>query len=197
MIYLINFVWVNKMVKNNGFYDNEYKLFWLNGNQTYSEMFDEFDEEVSTWDRDPAIKRYVDFDKSISEKFRDLIEEDKDYRSMYYCFNDEVLVGVVLLTSASEFSENNCVEYIITNPNARNCGMGTKMLRSVLSNTQYFFKNNVTNVEAIIDERNVKSLVTFEYAGFKMKDDASSTEQGFVLMKCDGKIYQNQQEAEM
>ena len=154
------------------FADKNTMLSWINSQNLDRKTSEKFAREVNSWSSNQNIKTYIttgpldDFLNSMVTKS----SKTHPYgETLYYCFENDKLVGAVLLGNASLVPENYSIDYIVVNPNFHSNGIGTRMIKSIVSNPNYF--NNFTLPKiynAHVAQSNVASCRAFLKSKFSM-----------------------------
>ena len=84
-----------------------------------------------------------------------------DRKGMYYAYENDKLVGVVLLTHAEKGYSFATIEYIVVGPEAQGKGVGTRMINSIKSNPQFFINDYQGKIDAYVNSDNMPSKRAF------------------------------------
>ncbi|MGN0961205.1 MAG: GNAT family N-acetyltransferase, partial [Christensenellales bacterium] len=127
--------------------DEKNLLLWLKSSELNSELGKNISNEVNSWSKSTKVKRYItsampldDFLKTFTTT---TLKNSKPNDSLFYCFEDNQLVGAILLGNASFAPSIYHIDYLVVNPKLHNKGYGTRMIKSVISNPD-FFNNGTT-----------------------------------------------------
>ncbi len=138
-----NTISINQDKKSPSFSDENLGLSWnritsdnLNENELY------FD-EMEAWSTDVGIRRYIASRVPIDQIFRGCVASDistlKNKNNLYFCFNDNSdFIGLAYITAPMGENNHSTLEYLIVNPSFQNSGLGTKMIKSITNNIEYF-----------------------------------------------------------
>ena len=132
-----------------------------------------FFDEMAEWSNDEGIRRFISSNMPINELVYSFIDKKHDCDfddkcNLFFCFNESGdFVGFTYITAPNKFNSSAMIEYLVVNPKYRNCGIGTRMIKSVLTNEKYF--NNGFKCEGVmttIESLNIASYKAFSNNGF-------------------------------
>lgn len=153
--------------------DKENGLRWLKYDKTDHTKFFRIGREVNSWSGYDNISKYVSKEDRINDVFVMLaMSQDKYYDAdIYYCFADssQVPTGVVYLSNAKLGEPHAVIDTIVVNPGKQKSGIGSRMVKSITQNFNYFTYNpNTSKIFATVHVDNIASQKVFIKNKFKM-----------------------------
>ena len=122
-------------------------------------------DEISTWAGNENIQKYISCTIPVDRLFRSYVVDGKgekpfsDKCNLYFCFNDDKdLVGATYISAPIGYNKNSTIEYIVVNPKFQGLGIGTKMIKSISSASDYF--NNGYESEGFVASVNTANVAS-------------------------------------
>ena len=148
------------------FYDKDTDLHWyMTENKSDVEKFKNINKTINNWDS-PAIHQFIG-DFSIADfmtvdfpMYMVGNKPDTEHCYAYYAISDDGKpLGITDVSVVSSNPNAATIDYLIVNPSLTNRGIGTRMIKSITHNIEWFAQNtNIEKIEAVIDERNKPSI---------------------------------------
>ena len=122
--------------------DTKRSLSWVRYDKEESAVFARFNRQMRAWSSQEAVRKYVSGEFDLDRYLLSLaIDEGSDIDGLFYCFTDNELCGVALVSAPEGNSDETSVQYIVVNPNMQGKGLGTAMLSSIFTNGNFFTRN--------------------------------------------------------
>lgn len=149
-------------LNSNIFTDKKNNLVWHSVNQSNVQNFENHFAEIDTWSSNNNIRKFIFSKMPLGKVFKESIpSKESTPTRLYICTKDKDLIGLTLLSLPMGNNNFSTIEYIIVNPNFQNMGYGTKMIKSISKNLDYF--SNKNGNKALISSVNISN-----YASQKM-----------------------------
>lgn len=144
--------------------DDKNYLFWKKYEDGAKENFD-IVFEIDSWSANANIRRYITEETSLHD-FLLYTKENNTCNSVYdglfYCFEEEKLVGVYLISQSLDSPNSSDISYLIVNPKMHDRGIGTRMISSIRENSEFFTNRyNTKKIYATVCESNIPSMKAF------------------------------------
>ena len=151
--------------------------------EVLKKTYDKYIKKINSWSSDDGIQRYIIDEETM--KLGDFLElvtkhfasSNKDCSHEHYIiFEDYTLVGTTLLTINDKHIKNNLIssenepnqfkedenpllyiEYLATNPEHRNKGIGTRIIKGIINNEQLIASSTTSGIAATVDSTNTGS----------------------------------------
>lgn len=165
------------------FYDKNVDLHWLE-NETAQDILDTVDikKMVNTWSS-PAINKYVadgiELDDFMNAFIVYTIGDKKDTKLSCYCYyamdDKDRPIGIVDISTNDNRPNEAYIEYLAVNPNMTGRGIGTRMIKSIIDNGEWFSHNfHVKKWDVSIHKENTASKKAFLKNKFKQYTPAET-----------------------
>ncbi len=148
--------------------DKELELDWKRVTMENMSSYESFFQEMSTWSSDPAIKKYISSSITLDNLMKMFVRSrkessEKSAANLYLCTDENgEFVGFSYITTPIGQNPSSVVEYLIVNPNFRNKGVGTRMIKSIVTNSDYFNMGKSSDgFSASVESCNIPSTHAF------------------------------------
>ena len=173
------------------FYDKDTDIYWLEMEKGDNKGdFESLNNIINDW-HSPEIRRYVVQDTPVADfmtYYIDYVVGRKNNIVGCFCYyaldEDSKPLGIVEVSTNLEYPERAYLEYLVVNPKMTGRGIGTRMIKSIVNNTNWFVKNDlVDHWEVSIDRTNKPSQKAFLKNKFFVCQRAKgqSSDYGFKL----------------
>ena len=165
--------------------DKDRSLSWVMYDREESYMFSTLNKKVATWSSQDAIKQFITKDCDL-DKYLLYITNGDESDNLFYCFYEDELCGVALVTSPDKNCDDTVIQYLVVDPAKQGRGLGTAMLSSIFSNGKFFTGNkHKGSFLGSVHEKNVKSLKACLKSGFVVRP--CKTPNYVQVWYCEGK----------
>lgn len=155
--------------------DAKRSLSWVRYDKEESAVFAGFNRQLRAWTSQEAVRKYVSGEFDLDRYLLSLaIDEGSDIDGLFYCFTDNELCGVALVSAPEGNSDETNIQYIVVNPNMQGKGLGTALLTSIFANGNFFTRNRHKGYfVARIDKSNLASHKAFVKSGFEVDEESN------------------------
>lgn len=158
-----------KKQAGNLFHDRETKLTWERYSRKHAEDFEAYNNFVNLWSQDRGVKEYITHRMPLADYLLDfIITNDDNTENLFYCTTKDDLVGVAYITSPMDGDNRTHIEYLVVNPRMQGKGIGTRMIKSIKNNPEYFASNHKGILFASVEKSNEASKRAFLKNGFEI-----------------------------
>ncbi|MGN0961207.1 MAG: GNAT family N-acetyltransferase [Christensenellales bacterium] len=147
-------------------FDNDTHLMWEKYDKYHPSAFRKNNKILDSWSSAPNVQEYISNEQPVSSLFLDFFD---DGCNIYYCFDKKILAGAVLISEPYFKDDNSTIEYIVVNPELQGRGIGTRMIKSITSNPQFFVGDKYNGkFVASVSETNLASQKAFLKNNFQV-----------------------------
>lgn len=162
----------------NKFIDKKNHLQWIKSNDLNIEEKAKISQEVNSW-KSEDISRFIcenqpldDFLTNLTKNYFKTLPPNE---ILFYCFEDKDLIGALLLGHSRSAPHNYFIDYFAVNPNICRKGYASRMIKSIISNPEYFNNGTLpTSYHSNVAVPNVASSRVFIKNKFRIVSKVTS-----------------------
>lgn len=150
------------------FLDTDTSLQWKRFNSNNPKQFSSYNKIIDSWSSNAGVKKYITTSdpRPVTCMFMDFLGEESN---IFYCFEDERLIGTAFISGPYSNTDSATIEYIIVDPKAQGRGLATRMIKSITNNPKFFIGEKYNGkIVASIHKENIGSQKAFLKNSFQV-----------------------------
>ena len=164
-------------------FDQDTGLSWLRYDKYQGQDFFKQNQTLSSWSKTDNIRRYLCGNEPLDNLFLRYLG---DHNDLFYCYQDKNLVGATIVVKPFFGNQESSIEFLAVNPEFQHQGIGTRMVKSITNNPQFFVGKDFMDLySTVVDEENLPSQKMFLKNNYRpMKRPNIYYDSGFIKFYC-------------
>lgn len=139
-------------------------LTWEQFEPQQAENYHQQNATLDKWGKRVASNSFINKKHFITNLYTDFYGDESNF---FYCYENngdsiKDMVGAVIITPPTHKGNNASIDYIVVNPNKQNNGIGTRMIKSITNNPEFFAgRSHIGSFEAVVRESDIAPQMIF------------------------------------